>query len=103
MAELIFYTGPMDCGKSTLALQIDYTESSAGRRGVRFTSRDRAGEAVISSRIGLAQPAVEVTPDLDFWTFVVAEFAAVKSIGRAEALQRVTGALDERKAARRQG
>jgi len=80
VAELIFYTGPMDCGKSTLALQIDYTESSAGRRGVRFTSRDRAGEAVISSRIGIAQPAVEVTPDLDFWTFVVAEFAAGRRV-----------------------
>lgn len=33
----------------------------------------------------------------------VAEFAAVEGIGRAEALQRVMGALDERAEVRRQG
>lgn len=76
MAELTFFTGPMNSGKSTLALQIDYTESTAGRRGVRFTSRDRAGASVISSRIGLAEQAVEVTPEFDFWGFVAGEFAA---------------------------
>ena len=80
MAELTFFTGPMNCGKSTLALQIDYTESSAGRRGVRFTSQDRAGEAVISSRIGLAEDAVEVSPELDFWAFVTGRLAAGRRV-----------------------
>ena len=80
MAQLTFFTGPMNCGKSTLALQIDYTESSAGRRGVRFTCKDRGGESVISSRIGLSEDAVEVTSDLDFWAFVVAEFTAGRRI-----------------------
>lgn len=76
MAELTFFTGPMNCGKSTLALQIDYTESSAGRRGVRFTCLDRAGSSVISSRVGLHRDALEVAEDFDFWEFIVAEFAA---------------------------
>ena len=80
MPQLTFFTGPMNCGKSTLALQIDYTESSAGRRGVRFTCKDRGGESVISSRIGLSEDAVEVTSDLDFWAFVVAEFTAGRRI-----------------------
>ncbi len=71
MAELVFFTGPMDCGKSTLALQFDYTQSVAGRRGRLFTSQDRAGEATISSRLGLERPAVEVTADFDFWAYLV--------------------------------
>lgn len=80
MAELVFFTGPMDCGKSTLALQIDYTQSAAGRRGLRFTCLDRAGASVISSRIGLSADAVEVTPELDFWAHVVAEYAAGRRV-----------------------
>ena len=77
MAELTFFTGPMNCGKSTLALQIDYTEASAGRRGVRFTCLDRAGTAMISSRVGLVQPAVEVTPELSFRDFIVDELSLI--------------------------
>lgn len=67
MPELIFFTGPMDCGKSTLALQVDFTQSRGGRRGRLFTCLDRAGDALISSRIGLSRAAIEVTPDFDFW------------------------------------
>ena len=73
MAELVYFTGPMDCGKSTLALQVDYTEATAGRRGLRFTCFDRGGAATISSRIGLSASAVEVTPTFDFWAFVTGE------------------------------
>jgi thymidine kinase len=71
VAELVFFSGTMDCGKSTLALQVDHNHSAAGRGGLRFTRHDRAGEAVISSRLGLAGPALEVTDDLDFWQVVV--------------------------------
>ena len=76
----MFFTGPMDCGKSTLALQFDYTQSVAGRRGRLFTSRDRAGEATISSRLGLERPAVEVGRDLDFWTYLVGQLTAGERI-----------------------
>ena len=54
----------------TLALQFDYTQAVAGRRGRLFTSRDRAGESTISSRLGLARPAIEVTPCFDFWLYL---------------------------------
>ena len=80
MASLTWFTGPMNCGKSTLALQVDWTEASAGRRGHRCTRQDRSGQAVISSRIGLAQPAVEVHDDLDFWGFVTGELTAGRRV-----------------------
>ncbi|OYO02300.1 thymidine kinase [Enemella evansiae] len=71
MADLVFFTGPMDCGKSTLALQLDHTQRVGGRAGLLCTSQDRSGAAQISSRLGLVEPAVEVSADLDFWTHVV--------------------------------
>jgi thymidine kinase len=71
VAEFLYFTGPMDCGKSTLALQFDYNHAASGRRGRLFTSQDRAGEATISSRLGLVRPAIEVAPEFDFWTYVV--------------------------------
>lgn len=71
MAELVFFTGTMDCGKSTLALQMDHTHAQRGRAGLLFTQHDRSGEAVVSSRLGLTKGALEVTDDLDFWELVV--------------------------------
>ena len=68
----MFFTGTMDSGKSTLALQMDHNQAVRGRRGRIFTSRDRAGQSVISSRLGLQLPAEEVTPELDFWHYLVA-------------------------------
>lgn len=73
MAELTYFTGPMDCGKSTLALQVAYTETQAKREGRLFTMLDRSGQATITSRIGLTRQAREVTADFDFWTYVVTE------------------------------
>jgi thymidine kinase len=71
VAELVFFTGTMDCGKSTLALQMDHNHAARGRVGRMFTSHDRAGISVLSSRLGLAHDAIEVTPELNFWHFAV--------------------------------
>ncbi len=71
MAELVFFSGTMDCGKSTLALQMDHNHAARGRAGLIFTKHDRAGVAVLSSRLGLARDAVEVHDDLDFWNLIV--------------------------------
>ena len=71
MAELVFFSGTMDCGKSTLALQLDHNHAARGRGGVVFTRNDRAGADVLSSRLGLRHPAAEVTDDTDFWDDVV--------------------------------
>jgi thymidine kinase len=72
VAELVFFSGTMDCGKSTLALQMDHNHRAAGRSGLLFSQHDRAGQAVLSSRLGLVGDAIEVTADLDFWDVVVA-------------------------------
>ncbi len=61
----------MDSGKSTLALQTAHNHQSRGRKGLIFTNQDRAGIGVISSRLGLQSPAIEVLPDMDLHRFVV--------------------------------
>ena len=72
MAELQFFTGTMDSGKSTLALQTNHNHAARGRSGRIFTSHDRAGAATLSSRLGLQHEAIEVPDDFDFWQYVVA-------------------------------
>jgi len=73
VAELQLFTGTMDSGKSTLALQTNHNHAARGRVGRIFTSHDRAGEATLSSRLGLSVEAVEVTDDFHFWRYVVDE------------------------------
>ena len=71
MPELIYYCGTMDSGKSTLALQTAHNHQSRGRTGLIFTNNDRAGIGVISSRLGLSSPAIEVIPTMDLHKLVV--------------------------------
>ena len=71
VAELTFYSGTMDAGKSTLALQLNYNHTSRGRVGRLFTSNDRAGSGALSSRLGLQAEAIEVDPAFGFWAYVV--------------------------------
>lgn len=61
----------MDCGKSTLALQMDHNHATRGRAGLIFSKHDRGGQSVLSSRLGLSRKAIEVTEDLEFWDLVV--------------------------------
>ena len=67
---LRFYFGPMDCGKSTLALQMNYNHGRQGRRGLVLTKHDRSGGPQVTSRIGLGSEAVEVVDDLDLVALV---------------------------------
>ncbi len=107
MADLVFFTGTMDCGKSTLALQLDHNHAARGRVGRRFTSLDRAGAATLSSRLGLATDAVEVAADFDFWghvvddlthggrvDYLVCDEAQFYSSSQVEQLARVADELD---------
>jgi thymidine kinase len=71
VAELQFFTGTMDSGKSTLALQTNHNHAARGRVGRIFTTNDRAGEALVSSRLGLTHEALEVDARFDFWRYVV--------------------------------
>jgi len=76
VAELVFFSGTMDCGKSTLALQTDHNHASRGRAGLVFTQMDRAGSSVLSSRLGLRVEAIEVDPELDIRRVVVDRLSA---------------------------
>lgn len=69
-ARLTFFYGPMDCGKSTLALQIDHNHSRQGRCGLLLTRHDRSARPVISTRLGMFRSAVEVTDELDLGVLV---------------------------------
>ena len=71
VSELIYYCGTMDTGKSTLASQTAHNHKSRGRSGLIFTSKDRAGSGVISSRLGLQSAAIEVDERLDLHKMVV--------------------------------
>ncbi|KIF67478.1 thymidine kinase [Streptomyces sp. AcH 505] len=71
MPELVFFSGTMDCGKSTLALQIEHNRSARGLQGMIFTRDDRAGEGKLSSRLGLVTDAVEAADGFDFYGYLV--------------------------------
>ncbi|MEU3606087.1 thymidine kinase [Streptomyces sp. NPDC035033] len=71
MPELVFFSGTMDCGKSTLALQIAHNRDARGLQGVIFTRDDRAGAGKLSSRLGLVTEAVEAPEGLDLYAYLV--------------------------------
>ncbi|MFI9379799.1 thymidine kinase [Kutzneria sp. NPDC052558] len=71
-----WYFGPMDCGKSTLALQIDHNQARQGRHGLVLVRHDRSGRPQISSRIGISRQATEVADDADLRVLVRSRWAA---------------------------
>ncbi|MDT5023861.1 MAG: thymidine kinase [Micromonosporaceae bacterium] len=75
-ASLKVFHGPMDCGKSTLALQMDYNHSRQGRRGLVLTRNDRSLAAKVTTRIGLARDAIEVTDELNLLDLVRQRWSA---------------------------
>ena len=107
MGSLVFFSGTMDCGKSTLALQMDHNHRARGRVGRIFTSHDRAGAATLSSRLGLTTGAIEVGLDLNFWRhvvddlthggridFIVCDEAQFYTTDQVEQLARIADELD---------
>ncbi len=63
-AALKFFWGPMDCGKSTLALQMNHNHARQGRHGLVLTRNDRSRTPTITTRIGLARDAIEVSDNV---------------------------------------
>ncbi|MBM4793062.1 thymidine kinase [Streptomyces sioyaensis] len=76
MPELVFFSGTMDCGKSTLALQIEHNRSSRGLQGMIYSRNDRAGHGRLSSRLGLVTEAVEAADGMDFYAHVIGHLSA---------------------------
>jgi thymidine kinase len=79
-AQLKFFYGPMDCGKSTLALQIDHNQARQGRSGMRLVRYDRSGGAAITTRVGLARDAVEIEDDTDLLDLVRQQWSAGRRV-----------------------
>jgi thymidine kinase len=75
-AHLRFFHGPMDCGKSTLALQVDHNHSRQGRHGLLVTQGDRSSAPQISSRVGLSREATEIGDGIDLRLLVRDRWAA---------------------------
>lgn len=73
MATLRFSFGTMGSGKSTVALQIHHNLASRHLFGMLLTCLDREGPQV-TSRLGVAAPAVNVTADLDIHAFAIEQW-----------------------------
>ncbi|MBB3666112.1 MULTISPECIES: thymidine kinase [Prauserella salsuginis group] len=70
VGKIKFSYGPMDCGKSTLALQIDHNLARQGRQGLLLVSNDRSGPGQITSRIGITREALELDVGTDLRSVV---------------------------------
>jgi len=79
-AHLKFFYGPMDCGKSTLALQIDHNHARQGRHGLLLVRYDRSGRPQVTTRVGLSRDAVEVEDDTDIRLLVRSYWAQGKAV-----------------------
>jgi thymidine kinase len=102
MASLRFSFGTMGSGKSTVALQIHHNLSNRQLYGLLLTTLDREGRQV-TSRLGVAAPAIEVTPDLDlhvlavkYWPihYIVCDEAQFYTPEQCDQLARVVDELD---------
>jgi thymidine kinase len=70
MATLRFNFGTMGSGKSTVALQIHHNLANRQLFGLLLTALDREGRQV-TSRLGVAAPAVDVMPNVDLYKLAV--------------------------------
>jgi thymidine kinase len=77
---LKFFYGPMDCGKSTLALQLDHNHSRQGRRGLLLTRLDRSHHGRITSRMGITRAAIDVDDDVDLAELVRLSWAGGRQV-----------------------
>ena len=66
----------MDCGKSTLALQVDHNQTRQGRSGLLVTQGDRSARPMITSRVGLQRPAEPIDAGTDLRLLVRERWAA---------------------------
>jgi thymidine kinase len=78
MAKLFFYYSAMNAGKTTTLLQSAYNYRERGMRVLILTPRldNRAGEGLVSSRIGLRSKATVFGAEDDLLAMVRADIAA---------------------------
>jgi thymidine kinase len=80
MAKLYFYYASMNAGKSTMLLQADFNYRERGLRTMLFTAGidDRFAARTITSRIGLAMPAVPFDTAIDIGECIANEHGREK-------------------------
>lgn len=78
MAKLYFNYSTMNAGKSTLLLQASHNYRERGMATYLITAQmdTRAGEGVIASRIGIAEPADTFGPEEDLFAKIESRLAA---------------------------
>ena len=78
MAKLFFYYSAMNAGKTTTLLQSAWNYRERGMRTLILTPKldKRAGEGIVSSRIGLKSKAAVFERDTDLLALVQADIAA---------------------------
>ncbi len=88
MAQLYFYYGAMNAGKSTTLLQASFNYRERGMTTMLWTAAidDRAGTGAIGSRIGLEAPARMFAPLTDLFAAVEAEPATCVLVDEAQFL-----------------
>ena len=70
----------MDCGKSTLALQLDYTHAQRPQgAAVHQPGPGRGGDDLLPARVSSARPS-RSAPDFDFWHYVVEQLTGGERI-----------------------
>ncbi len=77
MAKLYFNYSTMNAGKSTILLQASYNYNEGGMETYLLTAQldDRAGEGVISSRIGIDAPSDKFSEASDLYAMIEARIA----------------------------
>jgi len=78
MAKLFFYYSAMNAGKTTTLLQSAYNYRERGMRALIVTPRldNRAGEGIVSSRIGLKSKATVFEAATDLYALVKQDIEA---------------------------
>ena len=101
MAKLYFYYASMNAGKSTNLLQADFNYRERGMRTVLFTAAidDRFAAGTITSRIGLATPAIAFDRETDLVAAVLATGAELPACVLVDEAQFLTAAQVDQLAA----
>ncbi len=88
MAQLYFYYGAMNAGKSTTLLQASFNYRERGMTTMLWTAAvdDRSGQGRIGSRIGLEADAHMFGPDTDLFAAVAAAPANCVLVDEAQFL-----------------
>lgn len=80
MTSLNFYYGTMNSGKSTLAIQLQYSRSVAGKQSEIFVYEGSNNSDIAYSRIGISCKANSVNENFSFKNYLIKKLQENKNI-----------------------